>query len=209
MFSRGKLMSAAGAALLSGTILVPSSTIYASPAPEAAAAATPQIITAPQIVAAPQSVPVETAVPAPAQEPAEAPKPATDKIEERETERAAVSSRELDCMTKVILYEAGAESRAGQVAVAQVVMNRVESPRFPDSVCGVIYQRGQFSSIRSFRHAKNARWQRAERIARAVMSGDEKAVVGRALYFHATRVRPAYVRKHVRVATIGNHVFYR
>jgi spore germination cell wall hydrolase CwlJ-like protein len=123
--------------------------------------------------------------------------------------RTAVNERELDCMTRVMLYEAGNEGRAGQLAVAHVVMNRVRSPRFPDSVCSVIYQRGQFSSIRSFSHPRNARWNRAEALARDVMAGETSSNVGTALYFHATRVRPAYVQNRVRVGTVGNHVFYR
>jgi spore germination cell wall hydrolase CwlJ-like protein len=120
-----------------------------------------------------------------------------------------ISERELDCMTKVILYEAGAEGRAGQVAVAQVVMNRATSGRFPKTVCGVVYQPGQFSSIRSYKAPGGARWERAEEIARDVMMGEAQSGVGKALYFHATRVSPAYVRSRTRVATIGNHVFYR
>ena len=111
-------------------------------------------------------------------------------------------------MTRVILYEAGSEPRAGQVAVAQVVLNRMRSGRFPSSICGVVYQRGQFSAIRSFNPPRNARWNRAMALARDVLDGHE-AVVGEALYFHATRVRPAFVRSRTRVATIGNHVFYR
>ena len=145
--------------------------------------------------------PVEAATPAPA--------PAVEQPEEEPSRAASVvSDRELECLTKVILYEAGAESRTGQVAVAQVVLNRVESPRFPNSICGVIYQRGQFSSIRSFSPPRNARWNRAMALARDVLDGHDP-VVGEALYFHAMRVRPAYVRSRTRVATIGNHVFYR
>ena len=112
-------------------------------------------------------------------------------------------------MTRVVLYEAGAEPRAGQVAVAQVMMNRVRSPRFPDSVCRVIYQRGQFSAIRSFNPPRNERWRLAMAIARDVMAGDGAPVVGNALYFHAARVRPAFVASRTRVARIGNHLFYR
>lgn len=204
MFSRGKFLSATvGAAALTGTLFVPASNLLASPAPQAAvieAPALPQTsVPAPQ---APAAAPVQPAiVETPAAAAPEAPEPA-------ESEAVSVSARELECMTKVILYEAGAESRAGQVAVAQVVMNRVESPRFPDTICGVIYQRGQFSSIRSFNPPRNARWNRAMALARDVLDGHE-AVVGEALYFHATRVRPAFVRSRTRVATIGNHVFYR
>ena len=137
------------------------------------------------------------AIPSPAPAPTSAPRVAT------------VSPSELECLAKVVLYEAGSEPRAGQLAVAQVVMNRVRSPRFPNSICGVVYQRGQFSAIRSFSPPRGARWNRAMALAREVTSGAAAPVVGRALYFHATRVRPAFARTQVRVAQIGGHVFYR
>jgi spore germination cell wall hydrolase CwlJ-like protein len=202
MFAYGKTLTAVlGAAALSGTLLVPSSRLLASPAPLVAAAELPspdQIISP-----APVALPASQVEVAPV-----APKP-TRAVETAEPAQASVSDRELNCMTKVVLYEAGAESRAGQVAVAQVVMNRAKSGRFPRTVCGVIYQPGQFSSIRSFKAPGGARWHRAEALARSVMTGDENSGVGSALYFHATRVSPAYVRSRTRVATIGNHVFYR
>jgi spore germination cell wall hydrolase CwlJ-like protein len=122
---------------------------------------------------------------------------------------AAVGASELECLAKVVLYESGSEPRAGQLAVAQVVMNRVRSPRFPNTICGVIYQRGQFSAIRSYSPPRGARWNRAMALAREVTSGEAAPVVGRALYFHATRVRPAFARTQTRVAQIGGHVFYR
>lgn len=189
-----------GAAALSGTTLVPSSQLLASPAPVMAASVAPAPVQ--PVEAAPVALPALQPEVIPAAPPA-------DEEAAQDEAQARVSKSELDCLAKVILYEAGAESRAGQVAVAQVVMNRATSGRFAKSVCGVIYQPGQFSSIRSYKMPGGARRERAEAIARAVMSGEEKSAVGSALYFHATRVRPAYVRSRTRVATIGNHVFYR
>ena len=204
MVSRGKILSATfGAAALTGTLFVPASNLLASPAAQAAvieANALPQTSApAPQ---APAAAPVQPAI---VETPAVA---APEAPEAEENEAVSVSARELECLTKVILYEAGAESRSGQVAVAQVVMNRVESPRFPDTICGVVYQRGQFSAIRSFNPPRNARWNRAMALARDVLDGHEP-VVGEALYCPATHVRPAFGRSRTRVATIGNHVFYR
>jgi spore germination cell wall hydrolase CwlJ-like protein len=201
MSAFGKLsLAVLGAAALSGTTIVPSSKLLASPAPSMAAAELPSPI---QISPA-----APAALPAPQPEAAPA-VPAADADAQRDEAEANISERELDCMTKVILYEAGAEGRDGQLAVAQVVMNRATSGRFPKTVCGVIYQPGQFSSIRSYKAPGGARWERAEAIARAVMTGEANSAVGKALYFHATRVSPAYVRSRTRVATIGNHVFYR
>ena len=206
MFSRGKFLTATlSAAALTGTLMVPASNLLASPAPKAAVieAPAPALPTIP--APAPQAVAAAPVQPAIVQTPSVA---APEAPGAEESEAVSVSARELECLTRVILYEAGAESRAGQVAVAQVVMNRVESPRFPNTICGVIYQRGQFSAIRSFNPPRNARWNRAMALARDVLDGHEP-MVGEALYFHATRVRPAFVRSRTRVATIGNHVFYR
>lgn len=201
----GKMsVAVVGAAALSGTTLVPSSQLLASPAPLMAAAVAPAPVQ--PVEAAP------IALPDPQPEAAAQALPAVDAADaqaDREEAQSSISERDLACMTKVILYEAGAESRAGQLAVAQVVMNRAKSGRFAKSVCGVIYQPGQFSSIRSYKVPGGARRERAEAIARAVLTGEEKSAVGSALYFHATRVSPAYVRSRTRVATIGNHVFYR
>ena len=212
MFSRGKFLTATlSAAALTGTLVVPASNLLASPAPATQA----PVIEAPALPAASTPAPAPVALAAAPARPAilqtpTAAAPAAPEADEAEDEDEAVSvsARELECLTKVILYEAGAESRAGQVAVAQVVMNRVESPRFPNTICGVVYQRGQFSAIRSFNPPRNARWNRAMALARDVLDGHEP-MVGEALYFHATRVRPAFVRSRTRVATIGNHVFYR
>jgi N-acetylmuramoyl-L-alanine amidase len=203
MISRGKFLSATfGAAALTGTLFVPASNLLASPAPQAAVIEAPALPDTPAPApTAPAATPVRPAI-------VETPAVAAPEAPAAEEEEISVSARELDCLTKVILYEAGAESRAGQVAVAQVVLNRVESPRFPNSICGVVYQRGQFSAIRSFTPPRNGRWNRAMALARDVLDG-HAPVVGNALYFHATRVRPAFVRSRTRVATIGNHVFYR
>jgi len=200
MFAYGKLMIAAVvAAGLSGTLLVPSSTSFASPA-----ALTPPVETVPQASPAPAAIatprvaePQDVAPPGPAAESRSQPA------------EASVDARELDCLTRVMLYEAGSEGRGGQLAVAHVVLNRVRSPKFPNSICSVVYQRGQFSSIRSFKAPRNGRWNKAEALARAVMRGETESNVGSALYFHATRARPAYVRSRTRVAQVGNHIFYR
>ena len=202
MFLSRKITNVAvAAAAMTGTLAVPASNLFAAPAPQMAAV---EPATAPQLPT--------PALPAPASFAVEAQAEATAQDNEPREERsrtAAVNDRELECMTRVMLYEAGNEGSAGQLAVGHVVMNRVRSPRFPDSVCSVIYQRGQFSSIRSFNHPRNARWNRAEALARDVMAGESNSNVGTALYFHAARVSPSYVQSRVRVGRVGNHIFYR
>ncbi len=158
----------------------------APPAPPAASA--PEPIVAPE--------------PAPRADPAPSPAPSRPAS-------SGAADAQLTCLARVILYEAGNQSRAGQLAVAQVVMNRVRSPRFPNTICGVINQRGQFSNIRAYRAPGRTRWRRALAIARDARAGDSAPVVGRALYFHAAHVRPGFARSRVRVARLGDHDFYR
>jgi len=127
------------------------------------------------------------------------------------------SSRELDCLTAALYYEARGEGEAGMRAVAQVIVNRVRHPSFPKSLCGVIYQgagkgRGcQFSfacdgSMR--RRSESALWDRARSIAERAMEGRVSRTVGNSTFFHATRISPNW-RGLTRVATVGRHVFYR
>ena len=121
-------------------------------------------------------------------------------------------SRELECLATGIYFEAKSEPLAGQLAVGQVIANRAQSGgRFPSSYCGVLFQRGQFSfvhghSLPSVAHS-NRQWQTAVAIARIVDQGLQSSVAGNALFFHARYVSPGWGMK--RVASIGNHIFYR
>ena len=121
-------------------------------------------------------------------------------------------SRELDCLATGIYFESKGEPLAGQLAVGRVIANRAASGgRFPDSYCGVLFQRGQFSfvhghSLPDVAHS-NRQWQTAVAIARIVDQRLQDSSVGNALFFHARYVSPGWGLK--RVASIGNHIFYR
>jgi spore germination cell wall hydrolase CwlJ-like protein len=125
---------------------------------------------------------------------------------------ADAGSRELDCLATGIYFEAKSEPLKGQLAVGQVIANRAQSGgRFPGTYCGVLFQRGQFSFIRhgrmpSVSHSSR-QWQTAVAIAKIVDQDLKESSVGNALFFHARYVSPSWHLK--RVATIGNHVFYR
>ena len=121
-------------------------------------------------------------------------------------------SRELECLATGIYFEAKSEPLAGQLAVGQVIANRAQSGgRFPSSYCGVLFQRGQFSFVhgRSLPSAPRAsrQWQTAVAMAKIVDQDLKESAVGNALFFHARYVSPGWHLK--RVASIGNHVFYR
>lgn len=121
-------------------------------------------------------------------------------------------SHELDCLATGIYFESKSEPLAGQLAVGQVIANRAQSGnRFPDTYCGVLFQRGQFSfvhghSLPSVAHS-NRQWQTAVAIAKIVDEGLQQSAAASALFFHARYVSPAWHMK--RVASIGNHVFFR
>lgn len=120
-------------------------------------------------------------------------------------------SRELECLAAGVYFESKSEPLAGQLAVGQVIANRAESGRFADTYCGVLFQRGQFSFVRGKswpRINKDGRqWQTAVAIAKIVDQDLKDSAVGNALYFHARRVHPGWRLK--RVASIGNHIFFR
>jgi N-acetylmuramoyl-L-alanine amidase len=121
-------------------------------------------------------------------------------------------SRELECLAVGVYYESKSEPLAGQLAVGQVIANRAHSGgRFPSTYCGVLFQRGQFSFIRSRSlptvSRANHQWQTAVAIAKIVDQDLKDSAAESALFFHAKRVSPGWRLK--RVASIGNHVFYR
>lgn len=121
-------------------------------------------------------------------------------------------SRELECLATGIYFEAKSEPLAGQLAVGKVIANRADSGgRFPSTYCGVLFQRGQFSFVhgRSLPNVSHSskQWQTAVAIAKIVDQDLKESAVGDALFFHARYVSPGWRMK--RVASIGNHVFYR
>ncbi|MGB3738997.1 MAG: cell wall hydrolase [Pontixanthobacter sp.] len=122
-------------------------------------------------------------------------------------------SPEMRCLAKTVHFESRGEPLAGQLAVAQVVINRAESDRFPASYCGVVYQRSQFSFVKggampAIRHDSKA-WTRAKAIARIAHDGDWTSEAADALYFHARYVTPGWSRNRTRRASIATHLFYR
>jgi len=120
-------------------------------------------------------------------------------------------SRQLECLAAGVYFESKSEPLAGQLAVGQVIANRSDNGRFADTYCGVLFQRGQFSFVRGKswpRINKSGRqWQTAVAIAKIVDQDLKESKVGDALFFHAKRVHPGWRLK--RVASIGNHIFFR
>ena len=127
--------------------------------------------------------------------------------------------RARDCLAQAVYYEARSESEDGQRAVAQVVLNRVRHPAFPNSVCGVVYQgpmrvgggcQFTFTCDGSLATAPAGEaWIRARRIADEALAGRVFAPVGLATHYHANYVYPAWAPRMIPLAAIGLHDFYR
>jgi hypothetical protein len=119
--------------------------------------------------------------------------------------------READCLASAVYFESNGEPFAGQLAVAEVIINRARSGRFASTLCGVITQRSQFSFVRGGRIPSPPRssqgWRNAVAIAHIALDDLADSPVASALFFHARYVSPRW--RLQRLATVGNHVFYR
>lgn len=132
---------------------------------------------------------------------------------------AAEMARQQRCLAEAVYFEARSESEEGRAAVAQVVLNRVASGLYPDSVCGVVYQNShrylscQFTFTcegKSLRITEPGPWRAAVRIAREVYDGTTYlAEVGGSTHYHANYVRPYWAKKLRKMDTIGQHIFYQ
>jgi spore germination cell wall hydrolase CwlJ-like protein len=123
------------------------------------------------------------------------------------------------CLAKALYFEARGESIKGQVAVAEVILNRVDSRAYPNSVCAVVNQGANDSragcqfSFACDGHADVIRekgaYNRVAKIARLMLDGAPRALTGGATHFHTTNVSPGWARRFPNTAKIGSHLFYR
>jgi len=127
-------------------------------------------------------------------------------------------ARALQCLTTALYYEAATEPDAGQQAVAQVILNRVRHPAFPNTVCGVVYQGSERTTGCQFSFAcdgsmgrtpSRAYWLRAMKVAAAALDGRVFAAVGLATHYHTYAVTPAWNRDLVMTGVFGAHFFHR
>ena len=161
--------------------------------------------------------PPAASAPAPAPPPAAAAeqreRPAARTLAELVADHASTRTADAqhDCLAGAVYFEAKGEPLRGQLSVAEVILNRARSGRFPASVCGVVKQRGQFSFVRGGRIPAIARaslaWKKAVAIAHIAREKLADGGAPRALFFHARYVSPRW--KLTRVAAVGNHIFYR
>lgn len=128
---------------------------------------------------------------------------------------APTGDADWQCLTEALYFESRGESLDGQIAVAEVILNRVDSPLYPRSVCGVVKQRGgggcQFSYVcdGKKRMREKGAADLSGRIARAMLDGAPRLLTDGATHFHTRHVRPGWSKRFAHTASIGAHLFYR
>lgn len=149
--------------------------------------------------------------PAPIAEPGPPPPPPLSTLVERKaTSRTA--SAEQECLASAVYFEARGEPLEGQLAVAEVVLNRARSGRYPRGVCAVVRQPAQFSFVRGGAIPRADRrspaWRRAVAVARIAERGEPRMLPDDVLWYHAHYVSPSWGRRLARTTRIGAHIFY-
>lgn len=130
----------------------------------------------------------------------------------------ASAGPELRCLAEALYFEARGETVRGQLAVAEVILNRRDSGLYPDSVCGVVGQGSQSRSGCQFSYKcdgradtirEKAAYREVSMVAAAMLAGAPRGLTDGALYYHNSRVKPSWSRKFALTAKIGTHRFYR
>lgn len=114
---------------------------------------------------------------------------------------------EQECMERAMFFEANRSSRDGMIAVGSVVMNRVESGQYPNSVCGVVAQKNQFARGIMTRKMDSRKMPEVREAARSVLRGERHPMIGDAMFFHTAGHRFRYDNMHY-VLVAGGNAFY-
>ena len=129
---------------------------------------------------------------------------------------APTGDKQFRCLATALYFEARGESLHGQAAVAEVILNRVETSAYPNSICGVVNQAGKGGCQFSFACDGKPEtigdpraWDVAARIARAMLDGAPRELTQGATHFHTPAVNPKWARSFAKTARIGSHIFYR
>ena len=129
--------------------------------------------------------------------------------------------REVQCLAKNIYFEARNQDEYGKFGVAQVTLNRVDSPRFPDSICKVVFQPSKLPKKRHLcqfswycdgipdRIRNKVQYEESKRIAILAILHRDRDITGGATHYHATYVTPYWAKKLTKTVRIGQHIFYR
>jgi hypothetical protein len=122
------------------------------------------------------------------------------------------------CLAEALYFEARGENLIGQVAVAEVILNRVDSETFPATVCGVVRQGTGKLNLCQFSFycdgkpediANRKKFEEVGKVAWTMLQGEPRTITGNATYYHTTAVKPRWAKRMIRTARIGAHIFYR
>lgn len=124
----------------------------------------------------------------------------------------SIPDRSFECLATAVYFEARGESLEGQLAVAEVVLNRTASNAYPDSICAVVTQKAQFSFVRRGQlpqpNETSEAWRRAVAVAFVARNGLARSVPTNVLWYHANYVSPSWGKRLTQVTRIGVHIFY-
>jgi len=132
--------------------------------------------------------------------------------------RARFSAAEINCLSEAVYYESRGETFAGQTAVAEVIVNRVNHRVYPDTICGVVYEGSERTTGCQFsftcdgstsRTPRGRAWRRSQLVAEHVAIGFAPPRTRRATHYHTTAVDPHWNDSLVQTGQIGVHIFYR
>lgn len=125
---------------------------------------------------------------------------------------------ETQCMAEAIYYEARSETRSGQKAVGEVILNRIRNKHFPDTVCGVVYEGSERTTGCQFTFTcdgsmdiapKGKAWERSQDMADYLLSGGHTPMTHLATHYHTTEISPKWSGTMRMTRRVGSHVFYR
>ena len=131
---------------------------------------------------------------------------------------AASGGSEFECLAEALYFEARGESVRGMFAVAEVILNRVDSGLYPDSVCGVVNQGTGRPYACQFTYTcdshsdvirERGAYERVAKVARLMLDGADRVLTDGATHYHTTAVRPSWASRFPQTARIGSHLFYR
>lgn len=121
-----------------------------------------------------------------------------------------ISKQQLECLSKAAYFESKGESDAGMLAVIHTTLNRVKDARFPNTICGVVHQKSQFSWTKYNPKIKEKeQYERAKRLSQEAVAGKHKDNTKGALYFVHVKINRNWLEKLTYTCTIGNHKFFK
>lgn len=123
-----------------------------------------------------------------------------------------LDKKQLKCLQMNVFYEAGVESKLGKIAIAQVTMNRVESSKYSDNVCSVVYDKYQFSwtldKTKRFKTPSGPLWEESKQVVDQFLKGTRIANLEDSMYYHTDKVKPKWSSSMKKVTQVGNHLFF-